>query len=123
MDNSSGGPRQGDSARLPLFRPDVLREQQTQWLGPGLLRPAPMHRWFAATGACTVALVIAVLFAGSYTKKARVAGYLVPAQGMVRVIAPRAGVATSILVREGEQVVQGQVLVSLSSEERSAALG
>jgi membrane fusion protein len=116
-------PRADDSKPLPLFRPDVLREQQTQWLGTILLRPAPMHRWFAATGACTIALVIAVLCAGSYTRKARVAGWLVPAQGMVRVFAPRAGVATTIFVREGEQVVQGQILVSLSSEERSAALG
>jgi membrane fusion protein len=116
-------PRKDDSARLPLFRPDVLREQQTQWLGTILLRPGPMHLWFAATAACTIVLVIAVLFAGSYTKTARVAGWLVPAQGLVRVFAPRAGVATTILVREGEQVAQGQVLVALSSEERSAALG
>jgi membrane fusion protein len=116
-------PRADHGEPLPLFRPDVLREQQAGWLGTILLRPAPMQRWFAATGACTIALVIVVLCAGSYTRKARVAGWLVPAQGMVRVFAPRAGVATAILVREGEQVAQGQVLVSLSSEERSAALG
>jgi membrane fusion protein len=52
-----------------------------------------------------------------------VSGWLVPAQGMVRVYAPRAAVATRVFVREGDAVAAGQPLAALSAEERSAALG
>lgn len=123
MDGSGHQARDDDDAALPLFRPEVLREQQSQWLGTILLRPRPMHLGFALAGLATVALVLAALFGASYTRKARVAGWLVPTQGLVRVFAPRAAVATSILVAEGEQVERGQVLLALSTEEQSAALG
>jgi membrane fusion protein len=121
--DGSGHEARGEDESLPLFRPAVLREQQTQWLGAVLLKPRPMHRCFAATGALTIALIVAALCLGSYTKKARVSGWLVPMQGMVRVFAPRAAVATKIFVGEGQQVEQGQILVALSTEEQSAALG
>lgn len=124
MDGSGYGPEEGDvEAALPLFRPELLRERQTEWLGAVLLRPRPMHVWFAASATLTVAAIGAALCLASYTSKARVAGWLVPEQGMVRVFAPRAAVATRVFVREGETVAQGQSLVALSTEEQSTALG
>jgi membrane fusion protein len=123
MDGSgSGYDRDGDAA-LPLFRPEVLQARQTPWLGTVLLRPRPMHVWFALVAALTVAAIVSALCLASYTSKARVSGWLVPAQGMVRVFAPRAAVATNVFVREGDAVAQDQPLVALSAEERSAALG
>lgn len=111
------------AANLPLFRPEVLAGQESRWLGPILLRPRPLHRWFAGFGAAVALLVAAALALGSYTKRSRVQGWLVPAEGMVRVFAPRAGVTTALLVREGSTVEQGEVLASLSTDEQSAALG
>ncbi len=122
MDAPARTPLLEDGA-LPLFRPELLHERQNQWLGPVLLKPRPMHAWFAATAALTVAAIIAALGLASYTSKARVAGWLVPAQGVVRVFPPRAGVATQVFVREGETVARGQPLMALSTEEQSAALG
>jgi membrane fusion protein len=110
-------------ANQPLFRSQVLGEQQTQWLGPILLRPRAAHRWFAACAALVTILIAATLCTASYTRKARVSGWLVPSEGMVRVFSPRAAVATRLLVREGDQVGMGQVLLALSTEEKSAALG
>ncbi|HEX8405548.1 MAG TPA: HlyD family efflux transporter periplasmic adaptor subunit [Duganella sp.] len=112
-----------DKGALPLFRPELMREHQHQWMGSVLLKPRPMHGWFAAIAALTVAGIVAALAFASYTSKTRVAGWLVPAQGVVRVFAPRAGVATDVFVREGETVAQGQRLMALSTEEQSAALG
>jgi membrane fusion protein len=124
VDGSGGQPdRPASAADVPLFRPEALREQQTRWLGDILLKPRPLHRWFAAFAAITVAAIVAALALVSYTKKARVPGWLVPAEGMVRVFAPRAGVATALKVREGEQVARGQVLAAFSSDEQSVALG
>lgn len=112
-----------DGDEPALFRADVLRERQTQWLGTVQLRPRTMHWWFAAASGLTAVLILAVLCFGSYTKKARVSGWLVPAQGLVQVYAPRAAVATRVFVQEGDKVAQGQPLVALSTEEHSAALG
>jgi len=124
MDGSGGGHGRDDGdAALPLFRPELLRERQTPWLGAVLLKPRPMHVWFAVTAALTVAVIVGALCLASYTSKARVSGWLVPAQGMARVFAPRPAVATGVFVREGDTVAQGQPLVALSAEERSAALG
>jgi membrane fusion protein len=123
MDGSGGGYERDDDAALPLFRPELLRERQTPWLGTVLLKPRPMHVWFGTVAALTVAAIVSALCLASYTSKARVSGWLVPAQGMVRVYAPRAAVATRVFVREGDVVAAGQPLAALSAEERSAALG
>lgn len=118
----TGAPR-APSVGEPLFRAQVLREQQTQWLGTILLKPRPAHRWFAACAALITTVIVSILFTASYTKKARVNGWLVPREGMVRVFAPRAAVATRLLVREGDEVRMGQALLALSTEEQSTALG
>ena len=107
----------------PLFRQQVLQARQAEWMGPVLLRPRTMHRWFGAFAALSAGAIILCLFTASYTKKVRVGGWLVPEQGLVRVVAPRSGVATRLLVREGDNVRRGQPLLALSAEERSAALG
>lgn len=122
MDGSGDAP-QAQPAVGPLFRPEVLRERQTQWLGAVLLAPRPLHWSFGAVALVTIAAICAALFGASYTKRARVSGWLVPQQGLLRVVAPRAGITTALLVREGGQVAQGQPLAELSAEEYSAALG
>lgn len=107
----------------PLFRPQVLDEQQTRWLGTVAIRPRLSHRWYACVSLLIVAAIAATLCLASYTRKARVAGWLVPEQGMIRVFSPRVGVATKLMVREGDLVAAGQALVALSGEERSVAVG
>jgi membrane fusion protein len=122
-DDGAGEREQDGAAAVPLFRPEVLRERQAEWLGTILLKPRAMHWWFAAAAALTVAAILALLLIASYTKKARVSGWLVPQQGMVRVFAPRPAVVTALRVREGAQVAQGQALAELSAEEQSTSLG
>ncbi len=107
----------------PLFRPQVLDEQQTRWLGTVAIRPRLSHRWYAGFSMLIVAVITATLCMASYTRKARVAGWLVPEQGMIRVFSPRVGVATKVMVREGDVVAAGQALVALSGEESSVAVG
>ncbi|GGB86491.1 HlyD family secretion protein [Pseudoduganella buxea] len=121
--DGSGRDGRDDEPGLSLFRAEVLRAQQASWLGTVLVKPRALHWWFAGLAALTTVLVVAVLCLGSYTKRARVPGWLVPAQGMVRVFAPRAAVATGIFVQEGSVVTQGQQLATLSTEELSMALG
>lgn len=122
--SDGGGEREGRAVEgVPLFRPEVLRHQQSEWMGTILVKPRAMNWWFAGIAALTVLAIFLLLFGASYTRKAHVSGWLVPQQGMVRVFAPRAAVVSALLVREGAQVRQGQPLARLSAEEHSTALG
>src|SRR5215212_4712862 len=69
------------SAPEPLFRPEVLAERQTQWLGTVLLAPRISHTAFACAALLTAAGILAFLVFGSYTRKAHVSGWLVSQQG------------------------------------------
>lgn len=68
-----------------------------------------------------VAAVVATLcvFAStaSYSRKATVAGYLSPAQGIVRLSADQPGIVASLYVEEGDAVEAGTPLLSVGSEQ------
>lgn len=109
----------GRTIDQPLFRQEVLAENRTQWLGTVLLAPRLSHRFFTLFALVSSAAILALLLFGSYTRKARVNGWLVPEQGMARVFTPQAGV----VVKEGMQVGKGDPLLVLSTECQSAVLG
>jgi membrane fusion protein len=62
----------------PLFRPEVMAQRQNQWLGTVLLEPRISATMFVTAAALSAAAVIALLFFGSFTRKARINGWLVP---------------------------------------------
>lgn len=97
-----------------LFRPEVIENRQSQWLGSiQLLRPVSLHVLTAmAVGAAV--LVAAYLFLGEYTRKARVTGFLAPDRGVIRLLAPQAGTVLDSRAVEGAAVRRGDVLYVLS---------
>jgi membrane fusion protein len=100
-----------------------MAERQTQWLGNVLLEPRLSGSLLAVAAVLAAAAVIALLVFGSYTRKARINGWLVPKQGIARVFAPQAGVVTRVHAHEGMKVNRGMPLLSLSAEVQSEALG
>jgi membrane fusion protein len=84
-----------------------------------LLEPRVSHSIFASTAVIAALGVIALLLLGTYTRKARINGWLVPQQGMARIFAPQPGVVTRINVQEGTIVTKGTPLLTLSAEVRS----
>jgi membrane fusion protein len=110
-------------ANEPLFRYEVLNERQTSWLGTVLLAPGLSGRIFSAFAALVTAALLSLLFFGEYTRKARVNGWLVPQQGLVRIFAPQAGVVAQLYAREGMEVRRGTPLMVVSTELHSEALG
>lgn len=108
---------------LALFRAEVLAERQAQWLGTVLLAPRPSTRLWTLFAALAAAAVLVLLWLGDFTRTARVGGVLMPAEGMVRVFAPRPGVVTALHAGEGAEVRKGEPLLTLSAELRSTALG
>jgi membrane fusion protein len=88
-----------------------------------LLVPRPSYHVFTAFAGAGMLVLLALLFFGSYTRKARIRGWLVPQQGLVQVFAPQSGVITNISPSEGDEVKKGDALIVLSTELRSAARG
>lgn len=107
----------------PLFRPQVVTENQTRWLGTVLLTPRLSFRLFTAFAILSAVAIVLLGCLASYTRKAHINGWLVPQQGLIRVYAPQAGVVTQLDVHEGEDVQQGVPLLRLSAELQSASLG
>jgi hypothetical protein len=72
-----------------LFRHEALNARRQQWLGDvQLTRPVSLTMLVTLVLASAVA-VGAWLMVGEYTRKAHVAGVLVPEQGCVRRLSPR----------------------------------
>jgi membrane fusion protein len=119
----SAPPSERAPVNEPLFRPEVLAERRTQWLGTVLLEPRTSSSVLVLGALLAVAAVLALLFFGTFSSKARLNGWLVPDQGVVRVLAPQTGVITRIHVQEGIKVSKGTPLISLSGEIQSESLG
>ncbi|MEO5812500.1 MAG: biotin/lipoyl-binding protein, partial [Rhodanobacter sp.] len=106
-----------------LFRKEVLDARKRDWLG-GIVVAAPLSRWLLTLLAVTLAATIVLfLFFGHYTRRETVTGQLVPSAGLLNVAAPSAGTVTRLGVRDGQLVSAGDLLLELSSEQYSAALG
>lgn len=117
----TGAPPAG--ADLRLFRSEVLDARQTQWLGTVILAPRASFRLFTIVGLIAAAATIALLCLGQFTRTARVNGWLLPQEGVVRVQAPRPGIVGSLDVQEGAEVRKGDRLLTLSDELQSTRLG
>ncbi len=106
-----------------LFRQEVFDAKRDTWLGQiVLIRPISFTFLTIATIALAAAVLV-FLFLGEYTRKAKVAGYIVPNQGLIKVAPQQAGVIAELRVKEGQLVVQGEVLALLNSERATAGGG
>lgn len=110
-------------ANIRLFRSEVLAERQTQWLGSVVLAPRASFRWFTAFGVLATGALLALAFFGQFTRTARVHGWLLPQDGVVRVYSPRPGVVSSLAVEEGARIRAGDRLLTVSDELQSATMG
>ncbi len=106
-----------------LFRDEAVDARSQAWLGTvRLATPLSTRAWtFVALGIATTVLMW--LFFGHYTQRVHVTGLLVPRAGLISLTANTLGVIDHVGVAEGDRVASGQVLVSLSGEHTSKALG
>ncbi len=116
-------PKVSVPAEAPLFRQEVMVEQQVQWLGTVLLAPRVSHNLIAAVALVAAAALLALFWVAEYTRKARINGWLVPELGVVRIFAPQPGTLVQLHAREGMEVRAGSPLAVLSTEVQSEELG
>jgi membrane fusion protein len=103
-----------------LFRRQAVDHQRQRFHGAIVLTRSP---WQTAVAVFFVLLVLAlVAFAATqgFARKESVGGVLMPAGGVLRLVAPQAGVADTTPAAQGAHVSAGQAVVALSSEQSSA---
>lgn len=106
-----------------LFRQQALQHQQQRYYGSILLaRPLSFTLLTALFAALALAIVTFFFLAG-FTRTETATGVLLPAQGLIRVYAPQAGVLVERKVNDGQQVREGDILFILSGERASLSLG
>jgi membrane fusion protein len=97
-----------------LFRPEALESRRRDWLGSiQLIRPVSLT-WLTAFVVLAVVAVGLFFTFGQYTRKARVAGYLVPDRGVIRLVPPQSATLVESQVAEGRAVKRGDVLFVLA---------
>lgn len=111
---------EGESKILPLFRPEAVQAQTGTGLGEIILSQPLSARLLSAISLFIALSAIVFLFVGQYTRRVRVEGFLLPEQGVLRIVPPQTGIVRELRVREGDVVSKGDVLYVLSSE-RSVA--
>ena len=103
-----------------LFRRQAVDHQRQKFHGAIVLTRSP---WRTAIAVFFVLLVLALLvFAGTqgFARKETVGGVLAPAGGVLRLVAPQAGVVVATPVPQGSRVDAEQAVVRLSAEQSSA---
>ncbi len=108
-------------AKRPLFRQEVVefQQQNRQWGRVVPLQPTSTRFmvWFVTAA---VAAVIVFLFFAQYARKETVTGYITPAAGTARVTAPRPGIISAVHVSQGQQVEEGQPLLTVTVSQVAA---
>lgn len=102
-----------------IFRREALDHQRDQWIGHIRLAQPLSLRWLTVLVVAAFIAVALFLTLGHYTRKARLAGVLVPQGGLLELRTPREAVVLERRVREGDTVRQGDVLVVLSLDRSS----
>ena len=107
--------------RLSLFRQEAVDFQRDcrEWGQVALLQPLSIKvtTWFITVA---VAAVIGFLFLGHYSRKETVVGYLTPTSGTSKVFVPQLGTIREIHVSEGQQVREGQALLTIDTAQIAA---
>jgi membrane fusion protein len=105
-------------SKRALFRQEALdfQLQHKQWGHVALLQP-PSTKLLTWLIAAAIALILLFVWFAQYARKETVAGYLVPSAGTAKIFVPQKGFVKQLHVREGEDVEEGQPLLTISTEQ------
>jgi hypothetical protein len=97
--------------RKTIFRPQAQASRSNQWLGSSTLYVPNSFIWFSAAAILLSVLICNYLIWGSYTASETVSGLIEPKSGIHQTKAVTDGVVSKILVKQGQSVTLGTVLM------------
>jgi membrane fusion protein len=106
-----------------LFRQQAIDAQTTSSLGVVRLAMPVSHQVWTLAVLSVAASLSAWLFLAHYTRREHVSGSLVPQAGLITVTSRSSGTVADLQVAEGSVVHAGEVLLTVSDERRSVAMG
>jgi len=101
-----------------LIRPEVLEARRADLNGTVLLVHPLSHRLLAAAAIVLFGAIAWVLAGVEYTRRTTIPGVVEPSAGLAKVYAPQPGVVVDALVREGDVVRAGGVLLRVDAQRR-----
>lgn len=99
-----------------LFRKEALEHRKDRLYGDVILLPPMSITVLVGVATFVCVLILTILFWGSYARKEQVQGYIIPDKGVVKTYAQQAGTISRVHVREGDEVKEGQTLITILSE-------
>lgn len=99
-----------------LFRKEALEHSKNRLYGEVVLLQPFSLTLLVTTVVVICALILSMLFWGTYARKETVRGYVVPDKGIVNVYAPNPGTVSKVLVEERDHIQEGQTLVTVLAE-------
>ncbi|MET4236280.1 membrane fusion protein [Bradyrhizobium sp. LA6.10] len=110
------------TARPPLFRQEAIEflRQRHSWGEVVSLQPlsSTILSWTLAGG---VVLILCFLSIAQYARKETVTGYLTPTLGTAKIFVPQQGFIKEIKVKEGQEVAEGDPLLTVVTSQITAS--
>ena len=103
----------------PLFRKQALVSTRQRWFGPVRVVMPPSTLFTISLACLVVTLLGTAVVSIEIPDRVRTYGVLLPAEGLLKVKAPRAGRVERLPVANGDSVTPGQVLLRLSGSQRA----
>lgn len=103
----------------PLFRNRALQRTGQRLPGPVSVVTPPTLGYALTTAMLCIFLLSLALYLVEIPLRTRAVGVLMPAGGILEIASSAQGRISEILVSEGDEVVQGQLLVTMSSDRGS----
>lgn len=109
---------------MNLFREEAVKAAaSTSNMGEIRLRSPRLARYVATFSAAFCVITIAVVCLGSYTRREKVTGTLMPVNGLVEIHSDTHGVISGVRVHLGQRVTKGEVLAVVSGSTATSAFG
>ena len=109
--------------RTTLFRDELTSSPNEDWLGKIKIASPISHRVWAASAIALFILIIVWLSFGTYTRRERASGRVVPIGGIVKLKARASGEVMDVRFSEGDFVRAGDVIAIIDSDKFSKAPG
>lgn len=98
-----------------LFRKEVLKNKTSSYVGHVVISTPIGYKTLVLIFSFIGVVILVFVFFGSYTKKVKVMGQIVPKNGLVKVYSTQPGQIENILVSENSSVKKGHNLLKIIS--------